>query len=1037
MRKRGQRGPGDRGFRASEAASAGARLPSLAHDSMEKGSNITALVSNPGEQETVLISETVISPTSESGESQRKSNSDPLIQVIQKLSKIVESEKSQKCLVIGKKRLHPDTLSLELQNFPEVPAKIIELPALGTINVERYYVADCPPQSRKKVVCYQCSLCKSLFPTLPLLKEHIKQHGQQNEVILMCSICNFASRSLEEFEAHVRHHPENGDKTQALPKEQPCVSLSNTTLQGPKESFVKVGSDQVAQPQSPHMTEKTGRKWYTYEQYGMYRCLICSYTCGQQRMLKTHAWKHAGEVDCSYPIFEEENEQAVLPDSSVSGASHNVDTVVLSLESHELGVCSDQAVQLHICSPEQITYKTSPAEDHVKEAVPNQSAALSPVGKMLEETMSDTDLEQENLITDSLLSSAQKIINCSPNKKGHVNVIVERLPSAEEPVLQKSYSISTDIEAEKSKISEQTRIVHEGSGEVYHMDKNSVELEEVIIGWSSTEKKESDLNPGRGKAADENAPPTRRRTNSESLRLHSLAAEALVTMPIRAAELARSSLRAFAEVNSMGADNGQRQADSGYVAHSKLVTSLKTEELTSLNQTDCAFMEIQKDKPELTEGPIKMGISMSLLTVIEKLKERTDQNASDDDILKELQDNVQCQPAAEANVLGSNLVEYIPNVDRPFRCRLCHYSSGNKGYIKQHLRVHRQRQPYQCPICEHIADNSKDLESHMINHCKTRMHQCKQCEESFHYKSQLRSHEREQHSLPDIYSTSPSDSLITCSEVDERVGDRISVQKLYRCDICDYTSTTYVGVRNHRRIHNSDKPYRCRVCDFATTNMNSLKCHMRRHPQEHQAVQLMEQFNSSTSPAEVFPTTGLVFNWRSQGLNLNFAIECALCGYVCSHPPSLKSHMWKHASDQNYNYEQVNKAINDAISQSGRFPGQLPGKMVTESSEDSSVLLTSNSEGLMFLDSSNQTANKTTSSDENLNPTSMNTSCNSDKTTSLSHFGTEYCVLLFCCCICGFESTNKENLLDHMKEHEGEIINIILNKEHATAQSVN
>lgn len=29
--------------------------------------------------------------------------------------------------------------------------------------------------------------------------------------------------------------------------------------------------------------------------------------------------------------------------------------------------------------------------------------------------------------------------------------------------------------------------------------------------------------------------------------------------------------------------------------------------------------------------------------------------------------------------------------------------------------------------------------------------------------------------------------------------------------------------------------------------------------------------------------------------------------------------MWKHASDQNYNYEQVNKAINDAISQSGRY----------------------------------------------------------------------------------------------------------------------
>lgn len=43
--------------------------------------------------------------------------------------------------------------------------------------------------------------------------------------------------------------------------------------------------------------------------------------------------------------------------------------------------------------------------------------------------------------------------------------------------------------------------------------------------------------------------------------------------------------------------------------------------------------------------------------------------------------------------------------------------------------------------------------------------------------------------------------------------------------------------------------------------------------------------------------------------------------------------------------------------------------------------------------------------------------------------GLEYCVLLFCCCICGFESTSKEHLMEHMKDHEGDIISIILNKE--------
>ncbi|KFV83119.1 Zinc finger protein 507 [Struthio camelus australis] len=947
---------------------------------MEEGSSVAVLMPNIGEQEAVLISETVIGPTLQNSEDDRKCKTDPLIHVIQKLSKIVESEKSQRCLLIGKKRSHPNASvqSFDTEDLCEIPAKTIELSVIGTKKTEElqadYYVTDCLPQSKKKVTCYQCSLCKFLSPSLLTLQEHIKQHGQKNEVILMCSECHFASRNQEELESHFQNYHESDSKNSIHTKAQQCVNVSSSFLQGPVEGSVKSGTDQTGNleckdiTQSTHVAEMGRRKWYTYEQYGMYRCLICRYTCGQQRMLKTHAWKHAGEVDCSYPIFEEENETTNLSETVVTHTPHSVDAVVLSLENNELDIHSEHSLQLQICNSEQMSCKSPVGANVKEEEVLNQSIAHSPTTEVLEETVSDT--EQDNLITDSLLSSAQKIINCSPNKKGHVNVIVERLPSAEESVLQKPFLMNPDIETEKKLISEESHVICEGP-EVYRSD----EIQEVIIGWSNTEKKDNELSSNKNIATDENAPPVRRRTNSESLRLHSLAAEALVTMPIRAAELTRSSFRAFPGEGSVEAETGERDADGSYPVHSKVVSSLKnpSEEFSSLNQSDCALVEIEKERPELSEAPIKMGISMSLLTVIEKLKERTDQNASDDDILKELQDNAQCQNANDASISGSNLVEYIPNVDRPYRCRLCHYSSGNKGYIKQHLRVHRQRQPYQCPICEHIADNSKDLESHMINHCKTRMYQCKQCEESFHYKSQLRNHEREQHSLPDIFSTATPNKLIVSNEVDEREGNKASVQKLYRCDVCDYTSTTYVGVRNHRRIHNSDKPYRC-----------------------------------------------------------------SLCGYVCSHPPSLKSHMWKHASDQNYNYEQVNKAINDAISQSSRFQGQLPEKNLLEGTDESTVPILGSSDNLVsFTESINQTTNEISGSDENEKPNLMNTSCSLEKNSTLPHVGTEYCVLLFCCCICGFESTNKENLLDHMKEHEGEIINIILNKDHSTTQSTN
>ncbi|NXA75991.1 ZN507 protein, partial [Thryothorus ludovicianus] len=949
---------------------------------MEEGSSIAVLMPNIGEQEAVLISETVIGPALQSSEDQRKCKTDPLIHVIQKLSKIVESEKSQRCLLIGKKRSHADASaqSLDADELCEIPAKAIELSVIATKKTEElqagYFVTECLPQSKKKVTCYQCGLCKFLSPSLLTLQEHIKQHGQKNEVILMCSECHFASKSQEELESHFQNHHENGGKNSIQTKVQQCVNVTSSFLQGSVEGSVKSGTDQTGNleckdtTQSAPVPEMGRRKWYTYEQYGMYRCLICRYTCGQQRMLKTHAWKHAGEVDCSYPIFEEENETTSLSETVVTHTPHSVDTVVLSLENNELDIHNEPSLQLQICNSEQLSRK-SPGGTNVKEEeILSESVVHSPTTEVVEETVSET--EPDNLITDSLLSSAQKIISCSPNKNGHINVIVERLPGAEESVLQKPFLLNTDIETEKKLISQESSITCEEPDEVYHSDA----IQEVIIEWNNTEKKDNELSANKNVTADENVPPARRRTNSESLRLHSLAAEALVTMPIRAAELTRSSLRALAGEDAVDAGAGQGGADSPCVAHSKVVSSLKdpSEEFSGLNQSECAIVEIKKDRPELSEAPIKMGISMSLLTVIEKLKERTDQNASDDDILKELQDNAQCQSAGAAPGAGSGLVEFIPSAERPYRCRLCHYSSGNKGYIKQHLRVHRQRQPYQCPICEHIAGDSKGLESHMINHCKARMYQCKQCHESFHYKSQLRNHEREQHSLPELFSTATANKLIASNEADDReVGSKSSVQKLFRCDVCDYTSTTYVGVRNHRRIHTSDKPYRC-----------------------------------------------------------------SLCGYVCSHPPSLKSHMWKHASDQNYNYEQVNKAINDAISQSSRFQGQLTDKTLLEGTEESTVPILGTSDNLVsFTESINQTTNEISGSDENEKPTLMNTSCSLEKNSTLPHLGTEYCVLLFCCCICGFESTNKENLLDHMKEHEGEIINIILNKDHSSAHNTN
>lgn len=1047
---------------------------------------------------------------------QQKQADDSLIQVIEKLSKIVEKRPQRRCTSGAQKRgLPPMTTSSaggegdeeawsgssggsphkKIKRNCKEEVRLDGSTGDGTLSVSgdgnnnnitstvTGAEAGNPSSTdhKRTVTCYQCSLCPYLSQTLPLLKEHLKQHNEQHsDLILMCSECHFTSRDQGQLEAHVRRHFDNGGS----PKRN-SAHLGNDEGKGEvlgkqdgdwtgDQCSIGAEATKVSMDGSTELPQK--KKWYSYEEYGLYRCLICSYVCSQQRMLKTHAWKHAGLVDCTYPIFEDEDGAPARKEQQAAPATKNAasreEIVVFSPVQDKSLQKLPTAFKLQLCMPVAVenkqdtlvpNFSESPKREEEESTYPIKDlTSEEPVVEVQVTTEAEAEVDMDShhdssSVADSLLSSAQKIINSSPNSAGHINVIVERLPSAEDSVMATNpLLLSPDVDRSNS-------LLDVKKEEEEEERVGGVE-EEVALGCSlgntsDSQPVEPDVKPSVTRSSDsprdENIPPAgRKRTHSESLRLHSLAAEALVAMPMRTPELPTSSSTKVS-VKSITA-----QVQNPHTGQKLFEVTTAGQKASDVESAAALLdLELHSEGKEEDLGPLclgegdeegpaaKAGISLSLLTVIERLRERSDQNASDEDILKELQDNAQFQNGAIAGVVAGNgagsyvcgipgmdglvgstdsgLVDYIPGSERPYRCRLCRYSSGNKGYIKQHLRVHRQRQPYQCPICEHIASDSKDLENHMIYHCKTRMYQCKQCPDAFHYKSQLRSHEREHHSFSsDTAALTPVTETVATMEETERVTDEeCSVQKMYKCDVCNYTSSTYVGVRNHRRIHNSDKPYRCCSCDFATTNMNSLKSHMRRHPQEHQAVQLLEQY------------------------------RCSLCGYVCSHPPSLKSHMWKHAGDQNYNYEQVNKAINEAISQSSRAPQKLSAVLesVAErpvASPRSKDKAKSPAEPLLTTTSATKAdssaglptppADPAQWPSESLSPQGKEPA-QLPPPQSQSHPrsgqfpalgpGMEYCVLLFCCCICGFESTSKERLMEHMKEHEGDIISIILNKE--------
>lgn len=191
------------------------------------------LVSDIGEQEAMLTAKTVISSSLEIDE-QRKAKTDPLIHVIQKLSKIVEHESHKKCLLIGKKRPRSSAAAhslLESQESCEIPAKVtpsLKLLILGRAEMSQiHFTPDSPAQEHAGCHIQQCSLCKFLSSSFSVLKDHIKQHGQQNEVILMCAECHITSKSQEELEAHVVNDHENDASSHTQSKAQQCISPTN------------------------------------------------------------------------------------------------------------------------------------------------------------------------------------------------------------------------------------------------------------------------------------------------------------------------------------------------------------------------------------------------------------------------------------------------------------------------------------------------------------------------------------------------------------------------------------------------------------------------------------------------------------------------------------------------------------------------------------------------------------------------------------------------------------------------------------------
>uniref|UniRef100_S4RDM1 C2H2-type domain-containing protein n=1 Tax=Petromyzon marinus TaxID=7757 RepID=S4RDM1_PETMA len=658
------------------------------------------------------------------------------------------------------------------------------------------------------------------------------------------------------------------------------------------------------------------RRWYTRDPHGIYHCLLCSYTCERQRTLKTHAWKHAREVTCTYPVFEE------LEDGGGGGDGVNLGTHLAASNGTtvRLSDTDSNAARGHVHPPEggsaNATSLSTPGPPKSAEAdARERSAGASTPGRSDEAKVPGLP---------GLAAGTEQAARRSPGPNvgleaaaaglGDESGVAPRLPTT-----VKAHDIGCSAKQEEQQ---------QGLGKKYSSQVGA-------LGVEADEQERSQQQQEREDCADVR-PVSRRRTNSECLLLHSLAAEALVALPAWLPPPPRHPDPLSPPHQDLGM---QEPIHEGACSDSYSSSSRGSGSQSGISSLLLSVIERlhQRDEGDGEVGAATAREGGPRHVKVEDVKiDDVEQQPMEEEEENEFEDEHQ-----QRALLFGGLVEQVSGARHAYRCRVCPYRGTSAAHARQHLRAHRRPRPYQCPICHEVARDCGALREHTARHCRPRPHRCSHCPFDFHYKSQLRNHEREHHNV------APRRRAVAGKHAASHAGHGASApaalagareRRLHQCDMCSYTSVSYVGVRNHRRIH--DKSYRC-----------------------------------------------------------------VLCGYVCSFAASLKAHMWRHASDQNYDFQRVNRDIGNAVATSAVAVGK-PARSASEKPAAPVAPAT--------LAAAVQTA-----------PPLLLALPQSPALGGTSRPQApqgKSCRLTFCCCVCGFESGVREELLAHMQGHQQEFL---------------
>ncbi|NXR48429.1 ZN142 protein, partial [Hippolais icterina] len=174
--------------------------------------------------------------------------------------------------------------------------------------------------------------------------------------------------------------------------------------------------------------------------------------------------------------------------------------------------------------------------------------------------------------------------------------------------------------------------------------------------------------------------------------------------------------------------------------------------------------------------------------------------------------------------------------EKPYKCHLCKYACADPSRLKYHMRIHKEERKYLCPDCGYKCKWVNQLKYHMTKHTGLKPYRCDECEYCTNRADALRVHKETRHQEARSFICEQCGKAFKTRFLLKTHLKKHSEEKPYVCNACGRAFRWAAGLRHHYLTHTNEHPFFCRYCPYKAKQKFQVIKHIQRHHPEHRAV---------------------------------------------------------------------------------------------------------------------------------------------------------------------------------------------------------